>query len=323
MADPNVIASIRKAAQATGADPAALLATSLTESGARKGIVGDNGTSFGAFQFHVGGALGKHSPTWADSYQAYLNRAQEFQRLGVHGGKGAAAVQRPADAAGYAVKVDANLAKARELLNEHATIAAVAPKPAAVTPPTVTTGGVIPGESLLQSILTANAELAGIPQITMPIPQAPVQQPTLPTAPGKPTPQQQAAKTLRPTGKVITGKAKLIGFPNQGTHTLGNWESDDAVDIAMPTGTPIYAVADGVIGSQIGPLTSSTSSRFAGNRVHLKIAGNELYYAHLSRLAVKAGQRVKRGQIIGYSGAANGVQHLHLGVRTGDPRRYA
>lgn len=317
MADPKVIGWVRKAAAETGADPAALLATSLVESGARTGAVGDGGTSFGPWQMHRGGALGSHTPAWANSYATALNRAQEFSRLGVHKGKGAAAVQRPADPLGYASKVDAQLAQARELLGQHAAIAGTPPKPAATQ---ATPGGVIPGESLLQSILSANAELAGIPQITMPTPAV-----TQPIAiPQRPTPQQQAAKTLHPTGKVTTiPQPKIIGTPFSGTHTLGNWESDRAADIAMPTGTPIYAVADGVIGSQIGPLTSSSSSRFAGNRVHLKIAGNELYYAHLSRLAVKAGQRVRKGQVIGYSGSANGVQHLHLGVQKGDPRRYA
>lgn len=107
--DPALDAMLRKASAATGADYKALLATTLVESGGRFGAVGDGGTSYGPFQFHKGGALGNHDSKWANSYDAVLNRAQEFKRLGVHGGKGAAAVQRPADQAGYAKKVDAAL----------------------------------------------------------------------------------------------------------------------------------------------------------------------------------------------------------------------
>lgn len=108
--DPKLVEMINKAAAATGADPKALLATSIVETGGRFGAVGDNGTSYGPFMFHKGGALGTHDSKWANSYEAVLNRAQEFAKGGVHHGKGAAAVQRPADQAGYQKKVDSVLA---------------------------------------------------------------------------------------------------------------------------------------------------------------------------------------------------------------------
>lgn len=138
-----------------------------------------------------------------------------------------------------------------------------------------------------------------------------------PTAPG-------------PAGKVVkVATPKIIGEPYQGTHAVAfnekggsnNWESEDAVDIALPKGTPIYAPTSGVIGSQIGSLGSG--GRFAGLRVHLVGDGNELYFAHLSKLAVKAGQHVQAGQVIGYSGEADGVAHLHLASKNGDPGKYA
>jgi cell wall-associated NlpC family hydrolase len=198
VADPRVIQNIRKAAQATGADPAALLAMSLTETGARTGpdVKGDNGTSFDWAQFHRGGALGNHSPAWAGSFDSYLNRAREFKRLGVHGGKGAAAVQRPADPAGYAVKVDRNLAQARSLLGNPAPALPVArsvlPQPTA--PDTV-------DNTLIQSILSQNAELAGIPEIQMP-----TVQPIAPRAKPAPVKVSRAAKG---TG-LIDGKGTAI-----------------------------------------------------------------------------------------------------------------
>jgi hypothetical protein len=49
------------------------------------------------------------------------------------------------------------------------------------------------------------------------------------------------------------------------------------------------------------------------------VPGNEFYYAHLSRLAVAAGQQVGEGSLIGWSGSANGVAHLHFAERGGNP----
>ena len=112
-----------------------------------------------------------------------------------------------------------------------------------------------------------------------------------------------------------TRSAGLIGRPYQGTHTLyGNWESDNAIDIPAAGGTPVYAVADGTIGSQLGSL--GKGGNLAGDRVHLVANGNEYYYAHLKSYVVKAGQRVKRGQLIGYTGALN---HLHIASKNGNP----
>ena len=79
---------------------------------------------------------------------------------------------------------------------------------------------------------------------------------------------------------------------------------------------------DGTIGSRFGSLGSS-SSRFAGLRMTLQGGDNNFYYAHLSRFAggIKPGAHVKKGQVIGFSGSANGVAHLHIGVEHGDPRK--
>lgn len=107
---------------------------------------------------------------------------------------------------------------------------------------------------------------------------------------------------------------QLNGCPGQGTHNLGNWESDNAIDLNVPVGTPVIAIWDGVIGSQIGPLSSSDPALF-GQRLHLQNDhGRDSYYAHLSKLNVTAGQRVKRGAVIGWSGSANGAAHLHIAL---------
>jgi murein DD-endopeptidase MepM/ murein hydrolase activator NlpD len=143
-----------------------------------------------------------------------------------------------------------------------------------------------------------------------------------PGATSNPLAQQMPIPATTLSGYPLATRGKVIGVPYKGTHTLyGNWESDNAVDIATPAGTPVVALADGTIGPQFGPLQTGGDPRLEGLRLHLVTPGDEFYYAHLSRFApgVKPGVRVKAGQVIGYSGAANGVQHLHLGERSGNP----
>lgn len=141
----------------------------------------------------------------------------------------------------------------------------------------------------------------------------------LPRAAGAPKAPRAGKAATNFSGDPLGVKEKVIGTPYAGTHTLGNWESDDAVDLAAPVGTPVYALANGKIGSQFGSL--GEGGRFAGLRLHLQTPGNEFYYAHLSRFApgIKPGATVQRGQLLGYSGEANGVGHLHLGVKKGNP----
>lgn len=130
-------------------------------------------------------------------------------------------------------------------------------------------------------------------------------------------------------GYPLGRKGEQIGFPYQGTHShpyasdpMHNWESCNAVDIGVPEGTPVLAVADGVIGPQFGPLNSSNPV-LLGLRLHLRSSDNEFYYAHLHKFAsgLGPGDRVHRGSLLGYSGVANGVAHLHLASERGDPGR--
>lgn len=130
------------------------------------------------------------------------------------------------------------------------------------------------------------------------------------------------------SSKTPIAYTKIIGDPYQGTHGIefntrggsNNWQSENALDLAAPVGTPVYAAFGGVIGPNIG--SQGQGGRFAGLRVQIDGGDNAAWYGHLSRLVVKAGQRVKAGQLLGYSGSANGVSHLHFAVRSGDPRTY-
>jgi murein DD-endopeptidase MepM/ murein hydrolase activator NlpD len=126
-------------------------------------------------------------------------------------------------------------------------------------------------------------------------------------------------------GYPLGQRAALIGIPGVGTHSWHvaphNWQSDRAIDLGVAKGTRVYAVAEGVIGSQFGPLGSS-DPRFAGLRLYVNTNSNSWYYAHLDSAAagIRPGVRVRQGQLLGTSGVANGVPHLHLACQHGDPR---
>jgi murein DD-endopeptidase MepM/ murein hydrolase activator NlpD len=123
------------------------------------------------------------------------------------------------------------------------------------------------------------------------------------------------------SGRYPTGKrGDIIGTPYSGTHSLGNWQSDNAVDIAVPAGTPMVALQDGVVVKVTKH--PQGAGRFAGDQVTVRGRnGNEYFYAH-GVARVKAGQRVRKGQSLGTTGSANGVEHLHYAQMRGDPRQH-
>ena len=84
------------------------------------------------------------------------------------------------------------------------------------------------------------------------------------------------------------------------------------VDFSARMGTEVYATGDGIV------ITEDRSMWGYGNMVVLDHGyGYTTRYAHLQKALVKKGQKVKRGQLIGYvgnSGKTTGV-HLHYEVR--------
>ena len=85
------------------------------------------------------------------------------------------------------------------------------------------------------------------------------------------------------------------------------------IDLAAPTGTPVYAAYAGTV-EKAG--TAVVSGR-SGKGIVIRNADSEAqYYGHLNSISVAAGQPVAQGQLIGYSGATGNVTGPHLHFET-------
>ncbi len=104
----------------------------------------------------------------------------------------------------------------------------------------------------------------------------------------------------------------------------GQGRRHDAIDIMAPRGTPVLAVADGVVMKLFQSVRGGiTLYELAPDRRTI------YYYAHLDHYAagIAEGQPLRRGQVLGYVGntgdAGPGNYHLHFEVSTTtDPRKY-
>lgn len=108
------------------------------------------------------------------------------------------------------------------------------------------------------------------------------------------------------------------GVADHMARPFGNWMSDNAVDITVPEGTGVVAVGDGVIYRQSGS-ARNPSSNPAGYTLYLRSGGENFSYMHLNSFSVRVGQRVREGDVIGRSGIANGVPHLHFAAEGMNP----
>jgi murein DD-endopeptidase MepM/ murein hydrolase activator NlpD len=97
------------------------------------------------------------------------------------------------------------------------------------------------------------------------------------------------------------------------------------VDFNIPSGNPIVAVSDGIV-SWVYPGTRG-KSYLGGCSVSIEHGEHfESVYAHLSKVFVVVAQPVKRGQLIGLSGATFGNdEHLHFAIMRilGNPFMYS
>lgn len=99
---------------------------------------------------------------------------------------------------------------------------------------------------------------------------------------------------------------------------LGGVRPHLAVDYAAPVGTPVRAVADGIV---------TAAGWNGGNGIQVQLrhhAGYETVYNHLARLApgVRAGARVTQRQVIGYVGSTGLSTGPHLDYRVAKNGRF-
>ena len=85
----------------------------------------------------------------------------------------------------------------------------------------------------------------------------------------------------------------------------------EGMDFTAKTGTPIFASGDGIVAR-----ADNSASGFGNHIVIRHGYGYESLYAHLSKYKCRAGQRVKRGDIIGYVGSTGRSEapHVHYEV---------
>ena len=110
----------------------------------------------------------------------------------------------------------------------------------------------------------------------------------------------------RPTNGWITS-----GFGMRNSPFTGVRKMHEGIDIACRTGTPVIATADGIV-------SRAQSVEGYGKLVVVDHGyGYQTFYAHNSRIHVKVGDRVRRGQkiaAVGSTGSSTGP-HVHYEVR--------
>lgn len=130
----------------------------------------------------------------------------------------------------------------------------------------------------------------------------------------------------------LLGDFKLTSKVGNRTSPIPGASSNHAgVDLAIPVGYRVYAVGDGIVelaGWQNNAVRQGPGSGY-GMRIRiLHEGGYQSLYAHLSRIDVKVGQKVKAGDVIGLSGNSGNSSgpHLHFETRANhkimDPMQY-
>jgi hypothetical protein len=138
---------------------------------------------------------------------------------------------------------------------------------------------------------------------------------------------EQRNKALGDLAEQAEKEAKTINanrwvLPVAGYHITGTfgqagsyWSSGyhTGLDFAAPSGTPIMAVANGVV-------TSAGYEGAYGNQTIVTLEdGTEIWYCHQTSYNVSVGDNVVAGEVIGYIGSTGNTTgpHLHLEVRPG------
>ncbi len=132
---------------------------------------------------------------------------------------------------------------------------------------------------------------------------------------------QRSLLAAKPKGWPVKGWM-TSGFGMRISPFSGQRKMHEGLDIAARTGTPIFASADGIV-------SRAETAPGYGKLVVLDHGyGFKTYFGHNSKIFVKVGQRIKRGDriaAVGSTGSSTG-SHLHYEVRRNgvplNPRKY-
>lgn len=134
--------------------------------------------------------------------------------------------------------------------------------------------------------------------------------------------QQSVYKDMLPNSSPIAAAYKSSSYGWRRDPFTKRRAFHSGLDFTARRGTPIYAAGDGVV---------TFAKRTAGYGRLVKIdhgSGLETRYAHASKLLVKVGERISKGQVVakvGSTGRSTGP-HLHYEIRLNgvalDPRKY-
>ena len=123
--------------------------------------------------------------------------------------------------------------------------------------------------------------------------------------------EERIRRSLLPTVAPIQANYVGSGFGWRADPIVGAGAMHEGIDFVADIGTPVVAAAGGVvIAAEVHPQYGKLVEIDHGNEFSTR-------YAHLSKMAVKEGQFVKRGQNVGLSGNSGRSTgpHLHFEVR--------
>ncbi|MDO6499241.1 M23 family metallopeptidase [Photobacterium sanguinicancri] len=115
-----------------------------------------------------------------------------------------------------------------------------------------------------------------------------------------------------PNGAPVKNARQSSQYGKRKHPVTGKVRLHAGLDFAVNIGTPIYAPADGVVE------TVRPSNKGSGNFIRLQHSfGITSSYSHLSKFAVRGGNFVDKGDLIGYSGNSglSSGPHLHYEIR--------
>lgn len=99
---------------------------------------------------------------------------------------------------------------------------------------------------------------------------------------------------------------------NAGYYKQYGQQGHNGVDMAAPYGTPVYAADEGTVAFEGWGQNHSWMGTPAGICVLINHVGSYAGYAHMNQTTVSKGQKVTKGQLIGYVGATGAATGPHL-----------